>query len=769
MKNWKRLFYKYRYIFLLVGVIAVFFYPTILSNKIPLPSDSIVGMYHPFRDNIWDSFTAGVPFKNFLITDSVRQQYVWRELAISQYKIGQLPLWNPYSFSGNVLLANFQSAVFYPLNILFFILPFISGWTITVILQPLLAGLFLYFYLQNLSLGKSACFLGSMAFCFSGFVISWLEWNTIVHVVLWLPLILLASEKLLKKVTFKWTVIYFISSLSQIFAGHLQFLFYSLVISNIYLLLRIVMLSFSESKTGHRLAYMARKYAVFVMLNLIVLLITSVQWLPTFRFIQLSARNIDQTKIIEQGISFEQGWFIPWQNLVQFLAPDFFGNPATNNYWGVWNYAEFVGYIGILPLILAVYALIFRFDKKVIFFGSFFFLSLLFALPTPLAILPYVFKIPLLSTSQPSRLIYVAVFSLSVLAALGLDHFLRHKNFRKILSIIVFFSIVFILLWLFVSFSKNFGVRLTVEQMGIAKRNLILPSLVFVFNFVLLLLITKGKKRSNFFILFVLMVYIGEILRFGWKFTPFAEKAWVYPPTKLITIMLNDKDNFRFMSLDRRIMPPNFSVGYRLQDVSGYDPLYLLKYNRLAGAWERDRPDISGAAFNRIVTPSQYTNFLTNLLGVKYVLSYGPQESEKLQLVDSEGQTFLYKNTGYFPRAFLVEKVIYAPDSIKVMEMMYSLKDKLLDTAVLQEKVNLAEKKLDTQEKAEIEIYSNEYIRLLTHSNIDRLLVLTDIYYPTWTVSVDGLESKLYEVDFILRGVIVPEGIHTVEFQNHLL
>src|SRR3989344_6023086 len=111
MKNWKRLFYNYRYILMLVGVITVFFYPTILHNKIPLPSDSIVGMYHPFRDNIWDSFTAGVPFKNYLITDSVRQQYVWRELAISQYKIGQLPLWNPYSFSGNVLLANFQSAV----------------------------------------------------------------------------------------------------------------------------------------------------------------------------------------------------------------------------------------------------------------------------------------------------------------------------------------------------------------------------------------------------------------------------------------------------------------------------------------------------------------------------------------------------------------------------------------------------------------------------------------------------------------------------------
>jgi len=93
------------------------------------------------------------------------------------------------------------------------------------------------------------------------------------------------------------------------------------------------------------------------------------QLIPTLQFIILSARNLDLP-----GWQTNPGWFIPWQNLIQFLAPDFFGNPATLNYYGIWNYGEFIGYIGIFPLIMAFFALFFRRDKKTLFFWNGFFL-----------------------------------------------------------------------------------------------------------------------------------------------------------------------------------------------------------------------------------------------------------------------------------------------------------------------------------------------------------------------------------------------------------
>lgn len=112
--------YQYKFPFLFILIVLVFFYPVIGSGKIPIPADTIVGMYNPWRDNIWNNYISGVPFKNSLITDPVRQQYVWRKLAVDEMRKGNMPLWNPYSFSGTPLLANFQSAVFYPLNIFFF-------------------------------------------------------------------------------------------------------------------------------------------------------------------------------------------------------------------------------------------------------------------------------------------------------------------------------------------------------------------------------------------------------------------------------------------------------------------------------------------------------------------------------------------------------------------------------------------------------------------------------------------------------------------------
>lgn len=177
-------------------IVVVFFWQLIFKGLLPVPSDTIVGLYHPFRDLYAKDYPNGIPFKNFLITDPVRQQYPWRELAISLEKKLQLPLWNPYSFAGTPLLANFQSASFYPLNILLFLVPTDMGWSILIFLEPLLAGIFLYFYLNNLRLNKWASFLGAFTFSFCGFFVAWMEWGTILHSALWSPLILLVIDKI---------------------------------------------------------------------------------------------------------------------------------------------------------------------------------------------------------------------------------------------------------------------------------------------------------------------------------------------------------------------------------------------------------------------------------------------------------------------------------------------------------------------------------------------------------------------------------------------
>ncbi len=51
------------------------------------------------------------------------QFYPWRKFAFDMIRTGQLPLWNPYLGNGTPLIANYQSAIFYPPNWLSLILP----------------------------------------------------------------------------------------------------------------------------------------------------------------------------------------------------------------------------------------------------------------------------------------------------------------------------------------------------------------------------------------------------------------------------------------------------------------------------------------------------------------------------------------------------------------------------------------------------------------------------------------------------------------------
>ena len=67
---------------------------------------------------------------NPLMYDSIGQFYPWRSYAGASISHGSIPLWNPYQFCGAPFLANSQSAVLYPGNLLFYILPTkaAAGW-----------------------------------------------------------------------------------------------------------------------------------------------------------------------------------------------------------------------------------------------------------------------------------------------------------------------------------------------------------------------------------------------------------------------------------------------------------------------------------------------------------------------------------------------------------------------------------------------------------------------------------------------------------------
>lgn len=735
-------------IFIIGLLVGVFFYQTIFKGLIPVPADNIIGLYSPYRDFYSASYPRGIPFKNSLITDPVRQQYPWKKLVIESEKKLNLPLWNPYNFSGTPLLANFQSAAFYPFNLFFFFLPFNLSWNVFIFLGPLFAGVFFYLFITNLKASKEAGIFGAIVFSFCGFTISWLEWGTIIHTALWFPLILLSIDKLTcenKRKTKLWSLVFLLSIIFSFFAGHLQTFFYISLVTFFYFLLRWI----GEGK---------KKSSLFIFLSvaLLFLVISSIQWIPTWEFLKVSARSIDLNWQ-------KEGWFIPWSHLVQFFAPDFFGNPSTLNYFGTWNYGEMIGYVGIAPLVFSIYALFFKRDKNIFFFGSVFFIALIFALPTFLSKIPFILNIPFLNTAQPTRLIFLINFSLSVLAAFGFDYF--YKNKKQIIFPVLFLLFVFTSLWMFVFFNNSVFHVFSSDQVLVSRNNLVFPTVILIAVIVLQILNAVSDKFKKIIFVFFILITVFDLFRFGWKYNAFTNPEYLFPSTNSITYIQKNLGNFRIMTTDSRIFPPNFSAVYKISSVDGYDPLYLLSYGKFIASLERNTSNINSPfGFNRIITPHNYSSPLINLLGVKYILSLSDLDSANLKKVFQEGELRIYENKDTYPRAFFVENVIGSKSEQDVADKIFANAQSLNKLAIV-EGVLSKEYKMG---EVEIVRYEENEIEINTKNDSDGFLVLTDNYYPSWKVSIDGKESKIYKTDLTFRGILIPKGNHKVVFYDNI-
>lgn len=719
----------------LVLYFLIVYRPFIFHGKMPIPADTIVGLYHPWRDYFANQYPNGVPFKNSLITDAVRQEYPWRELAISQLKQGKLPLWNPYSFGGYPLLANMQSAPFYPLNLLYWLVSFPVGWSLQVMLQTILGGIFMALFLRNLKLRDEAVALGAVVWTGSGFVVGWLMTNVVVQSAIWLPLLLLATDMILEKRRPRfWGAVLVFSLVSTFLAGHLQVAFYSLVVWFFYAVVR-------WRQTGN-----GKNFIYILGLGMVSIVITLPFWITITQFILLSARSIDQS------IWHKNDWFLPWQNLIQFVAPDFFGNPATLNYFGVFNYAEFVGYIGLLPLILALLAIFSKHRDRWIFLGIGGG-ALILALPTIVAKVPFILNWPFISTAQPSRLLVVVDFSLAVLAAMGCNYLLESNNVRRRTMIILAgLGVIFSILW-FIAWKQGLAVSI---------RNMYFPTLILILSGGLLLFWQERWRKVLTAGLF--LVVLIDLTRFAVKFLPFSPQEWLFPETK-VTRFLEDRaksDVFRIAPLDPRVMAQNFSTVYRIQSITGYDPLYLLSYGEFVVAMERGLANFKPPFyFDRIVGPQNINSPLFDLFGVKYVLTLNDLESPGYNKVFQEGETRVYENSKALPRAFFVSKVTTVSDGQQAMEDMFDPSFRPRDVAVVE---RFLESESIGMGVAVVSKYTSSEVVVSTRNNSRGFLVLTDIYYPSWRAEIDGKLTEIYVTDFTFRGVSVPEGRHTIRF-----
>src|SRR5262249_48149944 len=146
-------------------IVSAIVYAPIFTGKIPFPSDYVFD-FPPFASAM-PSYVSRIQTN---IGDLVTSFYPYRTLASRFARQWTLPLWNPYMLSGAPFLAMAQSALFYPPNFFYYVLPLPVAWSLSFFLRRLLGSVFTALFLRRIGATKSGAMAAALLFSFCGFL-----------------------------------------------------------------------------------------------------------------------------------------------------------------------------------------------------------------------------------------------------------------------------------------------------------------------------------------------------------------------------------------------------------------------------------------------------------------------------------------------------------------------------------------------------------------------------------------------------------------------
>lgn len=757
---------------LIVALTFTFFYPVIIKNKIPLPTDALVGAHMPWSEEKWEGYPAGVPIKNQEITDAISQFYPWRTLVGEFWREGKVPHWNWYMFNGTPFLATLHSAALYPLNILYLFLNNETSWSMLLFLQILLAGTFMHLFLKDLGLKNFASFIGSVAFAFSGYMIAWLEFATGGHAGLWLPLLLLLERKMLGHLSLRQASLTSLVFFMIFTAGDFQVPMYISVTYFIY----GVYLTLVENKQAK---LSVKRITLLCLTFLAGLLLSAVQLFPTIELFLQSVRQSDPyIKEYFYGI-------MDWEKITNFIWPDFFGNVVTRNYWGKYGFHEYISYIGIIPLIFVLYSAITKKMWNEKFFWFLLIIGLLFLFPTPFAFIPYKLNIPALSTSSASRIIFLVDFCLAVLSAYGVNKWYKSRDIKLIAVSFILLALSIVIGIIILINTGLFGGGSRVEDLlltnlSVAVRNMIPQTAVIfaLFCSTLLYSILKAKSKNtkvqftSYYgvVVFIVALNIFDILRYAWKNTPFSQKEFLFPKTETINFLVENVSEYRIAGG----IPTNLFMPYKLFSAEGYDPLYPERNSRWYSIIDWGNLENLGGRYGLI---HYFNSNVINYAGVKYVVDYKKnpdgQISDKGNYYDGitasrfkevfkDGRISVFENQNTLPYVWLGNNLRIGASTFEMIQEMNKSREPTIfldvkpDGELGRDKPNYNISNLKKN--------YNE-IELNVTSRQNAMLFLAESFYPGWSAFVDGKQTNIYRANYLFQSIFIPSGNHKVVFR----
>lgn len=266
-----------------------------------------------------------------------------RSFGFDEIRNGNLPLWNPYIYSGAPFVAGFQSALFYPLNLHYLVLPLAKSLNLEIVLHVGLVGVLMFMWACDRGLSTKAALFAAIVPTFSApFFLHVMPGHlTMLGAMSWTPLAFMAVDRVLETRRVYWAFVGATAFTMTILAGHPQVVFCLLVALGPYAAIRWM-------QNPHRATAAARLAFLF---GAPVFLAAAQLW-PGIASTDESIRAGGMDYAVASSLSF------PPENLLTFFAPTFFGDSEATTYWGRWVYWESCAFIGVTALSLAMYGVV---------------------------------------------------------------------------------------------------------------------------------------------------------------------------------------------------------------------------------------------------------------------------------------------------------------------------------------------------------------------------------------------------------------------------
>ncbi|MBA7630325.1 MAG: YfhO family protein [Calditrichaeota bacterium] len=729
-------------------------------------------------------------------------------LRALEKETGDVPLWMPWLFSGMPTIHSFTyiSILYLPnavLGLLAPILPLFSGY----LLHLVFAGLGCFVLLRRMGGSFAASLLGGTGFMLMPYI------NTmLVHghgsqmmTLAYLPWVIWAVLRLYDRTTFTSAALLALLVGLQLQRGHAQIAYYTLLLLGLFFLVMVVK-SWRDSERGASRNW--RFILLFALAMVVGFGLATSLFLPVMNYTPYSIRGGGMGG--GTGFEYATQWSFSLGETVTFLLPSFYGFGGVT-YWGDMPFTDYPNYMGILLLLLAVWAVAARhswfvwtlaaggFLAYLLSLGHNFFLYKLFY-----NLFPYFNKFRV-----PVMLLVLTQFSVVVLAGIGLDSWLSWLTDRKVeqarrILLWIAGGLVALALLFLISASMLEGTfpaargvpaqmapRIESLRLSLIRTDALLLLVIGGLAIGCLYFWRRGRLPHKWLLVGLVALSaadLGRIDRMIIEPSRESLRAEVLRPRayvqrylsrdQVLDFLSSDTSTYRIFPLGRQLEGENRWAAAGLESIVGYHAAKLANYDRFMQAtgfrsegilrmlnvkYLVSRQRFSDPRFREVFVGNLYTEGSYQPAAVYEFTAFLERAwfPRRIEVKTTVEETFeLLRNPGYDP-----EEVVYiiqadVTDTLAVPPASPGLAEGATP--------GLATARAGGSGRVLEAAWQADHLRLKVETDAPAFLVVSEIYYPEgWLARVDGKPAPIHEVNTILRGIMVLAGTHeiTMDFE----